>query len=285
VCSLRRADSPGSDRYRHDLDASDGTPTITTAGSTLITGGEGTAPTLTSMPIHLRAEPGDYAPNVLCPGDPRRARYIAETFFDPGFRTVNEERGMLGFTGTFEGAPISVQTTGMGCPSAGIAFEELVMLGAKRLVRVGTCGGLKAGMKMGDTVLGLSATPEDATPLRYAQMPSYAPCATFELAETAARLSREQGATVHVGPIVTSGVFYDPDPGTFARWMRTGHIGVEMEAAMMYTVAAIHGIEALAMMTVSDILGEGGESERISDDDLKRGVDDMMRLACKVAVS
>jgi purine-nucleoside phosphorylase len=84
---------------------------------------------------------------------------------------------------------------------------------------------------------------------------------------------------------VTSGVFYDPDPGTFARWMRTGHIGVEMEAAMMYTVAAINGIEALAMMTVSDILGEGGESERISDDDLKRGVDDMMRLACKVAVS
>ena len=78
------------------------------------------------MPIHLRAEPGDYAPNVLCPGDPRRATYIAETFFDPGFRCVNEERGMLGFTGTFDGAPISVQTTGMGCPSAGIVFEELV---------------------------------------------------------------------------------------------------------------------------------------------------------------
>ena len=82
------------------------------------------------MPIHLRAEPGDYAANVLCPGDPRRATYIAETFFDPGARLVNEERGMLGYTGTFEGAPISVQSTGMGCPSAGIVFEELVMLGA-----------------------------------------------------------------------------------------------------------------------------------------------------------
>lgn len=93
------------------------------------------------MPIHLRAEPGDYAPNVLCPGDPVRSTYIAETFFDPGFRCVNTERGMLGYTGTFEGRPISVQTTGMGCPSAGIVFEELVMLGAKRLVRVGTCGG------------------------------------------------------------------------------------------------------------------------------------------------
>ncbi len=236
------------------------------------------------MPIHLRAEPGDYAPNVLCPGDPRRARYIAETFFDPGFRCVNEERGMLGFTGTFDGSPISVQTTGMGCPSAGIVFEELVMLGAKRLIRVGTCGGLKNGIKMGDTVLALSATADDETPLRYAQMTSYAPTATFELAEVAARLSREQGATVHVGPVVSSGVFYNPDPTMFARWKRVGHIGVEMEAAMMYTVAAVHGIEALAMMTVSDLLGEDGETERISDEALKQGVDNMMRLACQVAV-
>jgi 5'-methylthioadenosine phosphorylase/purine-nucleoside phosphorylase len=237
------------------------------------------------MPIHLRAEPGDYAPNVLCPGDPRRAAYIAETFFDPGYRTVNEERGMLGFTGTFEGQPISVQTTGMGCPSAGIVFEELAMLGVRRLLRVGTCGGLKDGMKMGDTVIGISATAEDETPLRYAQIDSYAPTATFELAETAARLSREQGTTVHVGAILTSGVFYDPDPGTFARWKRTGHIGVEMEAAMMYTVAAIKGLEALAMMTVSDILEESGETTRISDEELKLGVDAMMRLACRVAVS
>jgi len=237
------------------------------------------------MPIHLRAETGDYAPNVLCPGDPRRARYIAETFFDPGFRTVNEERGMLGFTGTFEGQPISVQTTGMGCPSAGIVFEELVMLGAQRLIRVGTCGGLKEGMRMGDTVVGISATAEDTTPLRYAEVPSYAPAATYDLMETAVRLSREQGATVHVGPIVTSGLFYDPVPNTFARWKRLGHVGVEMEAAMMYTVAAVHGIEALAMMTVSDLLADDGSTERISDEDLKLGVDAMMRIACRVAVS
>src|SRR5262245_46272945 len=236
------------------------------------------------MPIHLRAEPGDYAPNVLCPGDPRRAKYIAETFVDPGVRVVNEERGMLGFTGTFDGKPISVQTTGMGCPSAGIVFEELVQLGATRLVRVGTCGGLKDGMRMGDTVVGISATADDQTPLRVAQLDSYAPTATFELAEEAARLSRESGARVHVGPIVTSSVFYDPDSTTFARWKRTGHIGVEMEAAMMYTIAAVHGVEALAMMTVSDLLAESGESERISDADLKAGVDAMMRLACQVCV-
>jgi DeoD family purine-nucleoside phosphorylase len=237
------------------------------------------------MPIHLRADVGDYAPNVLCPGDPRRATYIAETFFDPGYRCVNEERGLLGYTGTFEGAPISVQTTGMGCPSSGIVFEELIMLGARRLVRVGTCGGLLDGMRMGDTVIAVSATAEDATPLRYAQMDGYAPTATFTLAETAAKLSREHGATVHVGPIVTSGVFYDPDPTAYARWKRLGHLGVEMEAAMMYTIAAVKGIEALAMMTVSDLLGESGDTVRIGDEELKRGVDDMMRLACRVAVS
>jgi DeoD family purine-nucleoside phosphorylase len=238
------------------------------------------------MPIHLRAEPGDYAPNVLCPGDPLRARYIAETFFDPGARQVNDERGMLGFTGTFDGRPISVQSTGMGCPSAGIVFEELIMLGVTRLVRVGTCGGLGDDMAMGDTVVALAASADDQTPLRYAGMDGYAPSATFELVETAARMARETATgTVHVGPVVTSGLFYDPDPGTFARWMRLGHIGVEMEAAMMYTIAAVKGIEALALMTVSDLLGERGETVRISDDELKAGVDQMMRISCAVAVS
>ena len=98
------------------------------------------------MPIHLRAEPGDYAPNVLCPGDPLRAKYIAETFFDPGFRCVNEERGMLGYTGTYQGQPVSVQTSGMGTPSISIVVEELLNLGARRLVRVGTTGGIGRGV-------------------------------------------------------------------------------------------------------------------------------------------
>jgi len=238
------------------------------------------------MPIHLRAEVGDYAPNVLCPGDPLRAKYIAETFFDEGFRQVNAERGMLGFTGTFEGKPISVQSTGMGCPSAGIVFEELIMLGATRLVRVGTCGGLGDGMAMGDTVVALAASSDDQTPFRYADMVGYAPSATFSLVEAAARLAREGSAgAVHVGPVVTSGLFYDPDPTTFARWKRLGHIGVEMEAAMMYTVAAVKGIESLAIMTVSDMLGESGDTVRIGDAELKAGVDQMMHISCAVAVS
>jgi 5'-methylthioadenosine phosphorylase/purine-nucleoside phosphorylase len=215
-----------------------------------------------------------------------RAQYIADRFFDPGFRRVNSERGMLGFTGTFEGTPISVQSTGMGCPSAGIVFEELAMLGVRRLVRVGTCGGLQPDMAMADTVVAVAASADDHTPLRYAQMDGFAPSATFALAERAAELSRErETGAVHVGAVVTSGIFYDPDPDTFDRWRRLGHLGVEMEAAMMYTIAAVKGMEALAIMTVSDLLVEGDDPVRISDDDLKDGVDQMMYIGCRVATS
>ena len=237
------------------------------------------------MPIHLRAEPGDYAPAVLCPGDPRRAEYIAETFFDPGARLVNEERGMLGFTGTFRGRPISVQSTGMGTPSAGIVFEELVMLGAKRLIRVGTCGGLQTHLRMADTVIALAASPDDRTPLRYAGMDGFAPSATYELVETATRLSREVSDRVFIGSVVTSGLFYDPDPDTFGRWRALRHLGVEMEASMLYTIAAVKNVEALAMMTVSDVIAPDASPVRISDEELKHGVDQMMQIACAVAVS
>jgi 5'-methylthioadenosine phosphorylase/purine-nucleoside phosphorylase len=236
------------------------------------------------MAIHLRASSGDYAPAVLCPGDPRRATRIAETFFDPGARLVNEERGLLGYTGTFDGVPISVQTTGMGCPSAGIVFEELIMLGASRLLRVGTCGAIGDGMGMGDTVIGLAASCDDATPLRYAGMTGFAPAASFGLVEAAARLAGEGGATVHVGGIVSSGVFYDPDPSKVPLWKRIGILAIEMEAAMLYTVAAVKRVDALAICTVSDLVGEG-TSERISDEELRRGVDEMLRLACRVATS
>src|SRR4051812_5816446 len=111
------------------------------------------------MPIHLRAEMGDYAPAVLLPGDPLRARRVAEFLEDA--RQVNGERGMLGYTGSYEGQPVSVQATGMGCPSAAIVIEELVQLGAERLIRVGTCGGLQPDLALGDTVVALAAVPPD----------------------------------------------------------------------------------------------------------------------------
>jgi len=237
------------------------------------------------VPIHLRAEPGDYAPAVLCPGDPRRATYIAESILDPGAALVNDERGLLGYTGTFAGTPISVQTTGMGCAGSGIVFEELVMLGATRLVRVGTCGGFGEGMSMGDVVVALSASADDQTPLRYAAMPGFAPTASWKLVETAVRLSEDLGSRVHVGSVVTSGLFYDPDEQSFGRWKRLGHLGVEMEAAMLYAIAAVKRVEALAIMTVSDMLGDDGSTVRITDAELKAGVDRMMRVACQVATA
>lgn len=238
------------------------------------------------MPIHLRAEPSDYAPAVLVPGDPKRSKYIAETFFDPGFRLVNDERGELGFTGTYAGKPISVQSVGMGGASAAIYYTELAdQLGATRLIRVGTAGGLKPGLRMGDTVVAVSATSDDPMINVLTNGEAHAPTADWRLVEAAARLSRERGATVHVGPIVSSAVFYDQRPGIAKRWRDRGHLAVEMEASILYTLGAIYHFEALAIMTVSDLISDEGESERISDEELKNGVDKMMQVACEVAVA
>jgi DeoD family purine-nucleoside phosphorylase len=238
------------------------------------------------MPIHLRANPDDYAPAVLVPGDPRRAKYIADTFFDPGAKCVNEERGMLGFTGTYQGRPLSVQSVGMGGASAAIYYTELAeQLGARRIVRVGTAGGLKAGLRMGDTVVALSATSDDPMVDILTHGDPHAPTADWRLVELASRLSRERGATVHVGPIVTSAVFYDTRPGIMKRWMDRGHLAIEMEASILYTLGAIMGFEALAIMTISDLIGEHGDTERISDAELKAGVDQMMQVACDVATA
>ena len=242
--------------------------------------------TLAGMPIHVRANPGDFAPAVLVPGDPKRAKYIAETFFDPGAKVVNDERGELGYTGTFEGKPLSVQSVGMGGASAAIYYSELTQqLGATRLVRVGTAGGLKTGLHMGDTVVAVSATSDDPMISILTEGDAHAPTADWRLVELSARLARERGATVHVGPIVTSAVFYDPRPGIMKRWKDRGHLAVEMEASILYTLGAIHGFEALAIMTVSDMIGEEGDSVRISDAELKAGVDRMMEVACDVAVA
>jgi DeoD family purine-nucleoside phosphorylase len=237
------------------------------------------------MPVHLRAEPSDYAPAVLVPGDPKRATFIAETFFDPGARCVNDERGMLGYTGTYRGSPLSVQSVGMGAPSAAIYYTELIQLGVRRLVRVGTAGGLATGLKMGDTLVAISATGDDLTALRLTDGDEHAPTVTYALLETAVRLAREAGAVVHVGPVVSSALFYDPRPDMAARWKARGHLAIEMEIAVLYTLAAIHGIESVGLMTVSDIIGDDGTSERITDDELRAGVARMMEVACAVAIS
>jgi 5'-methylthioadenosine phosphorylase/purine-nucleoside phosphorylase len=235
------------------------------------------------MPIHLRAEPGDYAPAVLCPGDPRRAQYVAENILDDA-KLVNEERGMLGFTGTFEGRPISVQSTGMGCPSAAIVYEELIQLGATRLLRIGTCGALQPGMGMADLVVAVASTPSDQTAMTYTGGEPHAPTADWEVVAAAVAIARQQDMKVHVGPIVSSDVFYDPDADRKKRWAERGHLGIEMEASVLFTIGALRKVSTGCLLTVSDTL-YGEAIVRISDEDLKRGVDAMMSLAARVATA
>src|SRR5438874_196897 len=207
------------------------------------------------MPIHVRAEPGDYADAVLLPGDPLRAKYIAETYLDDVGQT-NAERGMLGFRGTWEGKPGSVQATGMGCPSAAIVIEELVMLGCKRLLRVGTCGGLQPHHRLGDMIVAISAVPQDGTTNTYVHEP-HCPTADWGLVHGAVHAAKELGQPIHVGPVVSSDVFYNPDGEQYQRWSDRGILGVEMEAAILFTLGALRRVHAGCLLTVSDIVVEG----------------------------
>ena len=229
------------------------------------------------MPIHLRADPGDYAEAVLLPGDPLRAKYIAETYLDDP-KQVNGERGLLGYTGTWEGKPVSVQGTGMGCPGATIVFEELIQLGVKKLLRVGTCGGLQAHHELGDLIVALSAVADDRTADHLVGGEPHCPTASWALIHGAVHAAKEIGQPMHVGPIVSSDVFYNPDEGQYERWSKRGVLAVEMEASALFTVGALRGVEAGCLLTVSDIIVEG-EFKRVTDDELRAAVDNMTRVA------
>jgi len=188
--------------------------------------------------IHLQAETGDYAAVVLLPGDPNRATRIAERF-DGGLeasRLVNSNRGMLGYTGAVDGVPVSVQTTMMGAPTTSIVLEELLNLGATTFIRVGTCGGFGA-LDIGDVVVALAAASASGIGEVLGGGEPTAPTASFDVVEALARASRAQGLTTHVGPIVTSDVFYDPHPDGVVRWGRRGYVAVEMETAAIYLLA------------------------------------------------
>jgi DeoD family purine-nucleoside phosphorylase len=229
-----------------------------------------------AVPIHVRAEPGDYAEAVLLPGDPLRAKYIAETYLDD-IKQTNSERGMLGFRGSWEGKDVSVQSTGMGCPSAAIVIEELIMLGCKRLLRVGTCGGLQPQHKLGHMIVALTAVPQDRTVDTYVGHEPHCPTADWELVHGAVHAAKEIGQEIHVGPIVSSDVFYNPDGGQYQRWSDRGILAVEMEAAVLFTLGALRKVHAGCLLTVSDIVVEG-EFKRISDDELRAAVDRMTRV-------
>ena len=228
------------------------------------------------MPIHVRAEAGDYAEACLLPGDPLRAKYVAETFLENAEQR-NWERGMLGYTGTFRGRPVSVQATGMGCPSAAIVIEELVQLGVKRFLRIGTCGGLQPDLGLGDLIVAVSAVAADATAQHLVGEP-HAPTADWELVHGAVHAAKELGRSVRVGPIVSSDLFYNPDEGQYQRWSDRGILAVEMEAAVLFTLGALRKVKAGCLLTVSDVVVEG-EFVRITDEEMKAAVDQMTELA------
>ena len=235
------------------------------------------------MPIHVRAEPGQYAEAVLLPGDPLRAKYIAETYLADVVER-NAERGLLGYTGTYKGKPVSVQGTGMGCPGATIVFEELVQLGCKKLIRVGTCGGLQPHHRLGDLIVALSAVPADSTAMHLVANEPHCPTASWSIIHGAVHVAKEIGQEMHIGPIVSSDLFYNPDEGQYERWSKRGVLAVEMEAAALFTVAAIggigkvQGVQGGCLLTVSDIIVEGVFT-RITDEELKAAVDRMTRVA------
>jgi len=227
-------------------------------------------------PVHVRAEPGEFAESVLLPGDPRRASYIAENFFEDA-KLVTEERGMLGYTGTYKGKSVSVQATGMGCPSAAIVTEELIQLGARNLLRIGTCGGYNRDLQLGDLVIATAATPNDGTVSSITQGLPYAPAAHFDVVHAAHHAAEGAGRRTFIGPIVSSDLFYDPEQEPARLWGDLGVLAVEMEAAAIFTLAAMHGVRAGCLLTVSDTIG--AEIVRISDEELKNAVDNMMALA------
>ena len=234
------------------------------------------------MPIHVRAERGDYAEACLLPGDPLRAKYVAETFLD-GAVQRNAERGLLGYTGTFEGRPVSVQATGMGCPSAAIVIEELAQLGVERMLRIGTCGGLQPDMQLGDMIVAVSAVPADSTATHLIGEP-HAPTADWQLVHGAVHAAKEIGRSLRVGPIVSSDLFYNPDDGQYGRWSARGILAVEMEAAVLFTLGALRRFAAGCLLTVSDVVVEG-EFIRISDEEMRAAVDGMTELALRTVTA
>ena len=224
-------------------------------------------------PIHIHAGPDDLAPYVLLPGDPGRARFLAEHYLEDA-RLYNDHRGLLGYTGRYRGLPVSVQTTGMGTPSAAIVVEELIQLGAKRMVRIGTAGALSPRVRPGELVVATAAVPADGTTRQYLKGRPFAPAPSFPLVRALVEAAGEEG--VHVGPILTEDAFYATTPEDAREWASYGALAVEMESAAIFLLAGMRGVEAASVLAVSNNVGD---PELVPDEVLTRAVDRMIRVA------
>lgn len=244
--------------------------------------------------IHLRAGTSDYAPLVLLPGDPNRATWIAQ-HFDGGLaaaREVNSHRGLLGYTGTYKGVPVSVQTSGMGAPSMATVVEELLRLGVERFIRVGTCGGIARGIKTGEIVIATAAAPADGATHTYLHGDAYAPAADFALVRALVDAAGEKGEKPHVGPVATVDLFYNPDPDYSSKWRSRGVLAFEMETSVLYYLTArahAAGAKAAAasILTVSDVLSEETTSEEsyLPLDELNRTVERTIEIALEAGIA
>ncbi|WP_142414938.1 purine-nucleoside phosphorylase [Hathewaya massiliensis] len=212
------------------------------------------------MSIHISAKPGEIASTVLLPGDPLRAKFIAETFLENPV-CYTEVRGMYGFTGTYKGKKVSVQGTGMGIPSISIYADELInSYGVKNLVRIGTCGTIQPDVHVRDVIIAMSASTDSSiNKIRFSGR-DYAPTASFELLKKAYDGAQELGISTHVGNVLTSDTFYHDDPESWKLWAKFGVLALEMETAGLYTLAAKYGVNALALLTVSDNVLTGEET-------------------------
>jgi purine-nucleoside phosphorylase len=225
---------------------------------------------------HMNAAPGDFAETVLMPGDPLRAQYIADNWFDDA-RRVTDVRNMWGYSGSFKGRPISVMAHGMGIPSVSIYVSELIeSYGVKRIVRVGSCGTSHPDVKLRDIVIGQGASTDSAVNRMRFGGYDLAPLASFDLVEKAAAAARAAGARYHVGNIFSADLFYTPDPDMFETMAKYNVYGIEMEAAGIYPIAAENNVEALAICTVSDDIPSG---DHLTTDERATSFDEMINIA------
>ena len=230
----------------------------------------------------MNAAPGDFADTVLMPGDPLRAQYIAETYFDNP-RRVTDVRNMWGFTGEYRGAAISVMAHGMGIPSASIYCTELIVdYGVRRVIRVGSCGTSHPDVELRDLIIAQGASTDSAVNRMRFGGYDYAALATFDLVRKAVAAAEAQDVRYHVGNIFSADLFYTPDPDMFETMAKYNVYGIEMEAAGIYPIAAEHGAEALAICTVSDDIPSGNA---LSVEDRATTFDDMIRVALDTAIS
>ncbi len=231
---------------------------------------------------HINAEPGDFAPTVLMPGDPLRAQYIAETFLTDAKR-VADVRNMWGFTGSYKGVPISVMAHGMGIPSASIYTHELIThYGVKRVMRVGSCGTTHPDVELRDIVIGMGASTDSAVNRMRFGGYDLAPLASFDLVEKAVAAARAAGVRFHVGNLFSADLFYTPDTDMFETMARYNIYGLEMEAAGIFPIAAENDAEALAICTVSDDIPNG---KHLSSDERATTFDEMINIALETAVA